>query len=144
MIDEHGEAVYTDLLLHFRFDLAEWLAYERRGTVPSILAMLRNLPEGSRYSAAMSAPGPATDERPPLDPVVEAQLERQLWTADRRLMAQLINSLHTLIQVTGKWKEGEGPQFPVIGPASWREDTTPAASGPDNSVDATLHRLFGA
>ena len=107
--------------------------------------MLRNLPEGSRYSAAMSAPGPEADERPPLDPEVEAMLDRQLWTTDRRLMAQLINSLHTLIKVTGKWKEGEGPKFPVLGPAAWREDTQPtAASTTDNSVEGTLQRLFGA
>lgn len=107
--------------------------------------MLRNLPEGARYTATMSAPGDADVERPPLDPELEAMLDRQTWTTDRRLMAQLINSVNTLIRVSGSWEKGKEPQFPVVGPANWQEEQQNAERPTqDHSVEATMQRLFGA
>ena len=95
----------------------------------------------------MSAPGDpdSTTERPALDPEIASMLDRQTWTTDRRLMAQLINSVNTLISLTGKWEKGKEPKFPVIGPVEWRDQQSQAgAAGGNHSVDATLHRLFGA
>lgn len=137
MLDDHGEEIYTDLMLHYRFNLADALAGITACSSSLVLAMIRNLPEGSRYVAIMSAPDDSDEpqeEKPPLDPAVEAVLDRMTWTEDRRLLAQILNQLNVLIRVSGTWKDGKGPEFPIIGPAEWREEKT-STRGPKTISD---------
>lgn len=108
--------------------------------------MLRNLPEGATFTAAMSAPGVAdqhaTESEP--DPEREAFADRKFWTSDRQLQAQLINAVQTLTRLTVKWGDNKAPEFPVIGPMAWRgEDTTKQAAPQKSSVDDVFSRMMG-
>lgn len=107
--------------------------------------MLRNLPEGATFTAAMSAPGvadkPAVSER---DPAQEAFADRKFWTSDRQLQAQLINAIQTLTRLTVKWEKDKVPEFPIVGPMAWRgEETTKPASSQNLSVDGVFSRMMG-
>lgn len=109
---------------HYRLNLSEVLA----GTVPSsprlILTLLRNLPEGSRYAAAVaSAPEAAAVHKKRAAQAAEADptLDQRTWTFDRMLMAQLINSINALVRHTIPWPQDKTPDLPLVGPASWRE-----------------------
>jgi hypothetical protein len=97
--------------------------------------MLRNLPEGSRYVAVMSAPMDDDTAPPQIDPEKEAAYERRFWTQDRRLMAQSINAIRDLTLVTGSWKKGEEPKFPVIDPPEWRGETAAQKNKPVTNND---------
>lgn len=97
--------------------------------------MLRNLPEGSRYTAALSVD--RTTEEPEddealSDPRMEAVMDARTWTLDRRLKAIEINAMYSLIQVSGQWKDGKPPHFPTIGPADWQEPNTKSNELKDN------------
>lgn len=81
--------------------------------------MMRQLPEGSRYVAIMSAPMD-DDKQLELDPETERAMHRRFWTADRKLVAQQINAIRDLTLVTGHWEKGKEPKFPLIGPPEWR------------------------
>ena len=86
--------------------------------------MIRHLPEGSNYAATLaSAPvesGADNGPPPPPDPVYEYKH----WTEERRLLAQLINSVNMLIRYSVPWAEGKAPKFDIVGPAMWREEAT--------------------
>ena len=83
--------------------------------------MLRNLPEGSRYYAAMAVDrkndAPESDER---DPRLEEVMDHRVWTMDRRLIAMLINAVNLNTTVSGHWEKP--PHFETVGPASWSEE----------------------
>ena len=103
-LDAYGEEIWLDLKQYWGFDLIEFIGGRCYGTVSQIFAMMRNLPEGSRYVAIMSAP--MDDDKAPkpqIDPETEAAYERRFWTQDRRLSAQLINAVRDLTLVTGRW-----------------------------------------
>lgn len=86
-----------------------------------ILAMLRQLPEGARYTAIMSAPERREGlPEPVYDPEAEALYDRRFWTPDRQHDAQMINALYSLVTLTGNWKKGKEPNYPVVGPIEWR------------------------
>lgn len=101
-------------------DLAEVLAGGVATSPRLLTALIRRLPEGSHYVAALSsAPvetGPINDAPAEIDPVQE----RLLWTEDRRLLAQLINSVNMLVRYSIQWEKGKEPHIPIIGPADWR------------------------
>jgi hypothetical protein len=101
-----------------------------------IFAMMRQLPEGSRYVAIMSAPMDDDEARPEpeIDPKTEAAMQRRHWTSDRKLMAMLINATRDLTLVTGHWEKGKEPKFPVIGPPEWRGED-PAKKKPATTND---------
>ena len=83
--------------------------------------MLRNLPEGSRYYAAMAVDHPSDEsESAEADPRQEAIMDHRVWTLDRRLQAMVINALNLNTAVSGHWDKP--PDFETIGPASWRDD----------------------
>lgn len=114
--------------------------------------MLRNLPEGSRYTAIMSAPGGEDEpEQPPLDPEVEGMLERKLWTTDRKLLAQLINAVNTNTRYSVEWAKDHEPDFTVVGPAAWSDESKPQSSpaqtrppsGGRATVDGIFNRMMG-
>lgn len=85
-----------------------------------LLTLIRRLPEGSHYVAVMSsAPvldSDHTDAPAEIDPVQEFRT----WTEDRRLMAQLINSVNMLVRYLPQWEKGKAPEMPIVGPAIWR------------------------
>lgn len=91
--------------------------------------MMRNLPEGSRYYAAMAVDhkhgAPSTEER---DPRTEEIMEHRVWSIDRRLAAMQINAINLNTAVSGHWDKP--PDFQTVGPASWQEDDTPQEPKP--------------
>lgn len=117
MLDAYAEEVFLDLREYLGFDLVGFLAGEVFSSPTLILAMLRNLPEGSRYFKAMSAQI-AEDDRPEPTAEQEEAADEAFWTPDRQLMAMLINAVREQTQVTGNWKK-KPPEMPVIGPITW-------------------------
>lgn len=134
-------------MIHFGFDLVKFLACEQPGSPRSIAAMLRNLPEGATFVAAMSAPGVvdtnAIESEP--DPEREAFADRKFWTPERQLQAQLINAIQTLTRLTVKWEKNKAPEFPVVGPLAWRGEETTKQASPQkkHSVDDVFSRMMG-
>ena len=101
-----------------------------------IFSYMRNLPEGSRYAAIMSAPMDDDEaEKPEIDPEKEEAYLRRFWTQDRRLMAQQINAIRDLTLVTGHWEKGKEPKFPVIGPPEWRGEVPASKKQPVTNND---------
>jgi hypothetical protein len=121
-------------------DLTEFL----RGAVATsprlILALINRLPETSHYVIALSsAPVQSSDQ--PSEPLpVNPLAERMFWNEDRRLMAQLINSVNTLVRHTIQWGD-KPPEIDLIGPSEWREAAKPK---PKNlTVMGVLNRITG-
>lgn len=106
-----------------------------------ILALINRLPETSHYVIALkSAPverdSTPTSEPAPIDPVAE----HMFWNEDRKLLAQLINSVNTLVRHTIQWGDNP-PAFDLIGPSEWKE---PAKSKPKAlTVMGVLNRITG-
>jgi len=107
-----------------------------------LLTLIRRLPEGSNYVAVLSsAPvedGIDTDAPAEIDPVSE----RLLWTEDRRLMAQLINSVNMLVRHSIQWEQGKAPTLPIIGPAEWRGEGEKSQSKPLSVMDV-INKVTG-
>lgn len=85
---------------------------------------LRNLPEGARFPAAVAYDNREIADKTelPADPRADAIAEARVWTTDRRLSATLINAIFTNTAVSGNWKDGKPPTFPVVGPPEWRPE----------------------
>jgi hypothetical protein len=132
-----------DLLEYFRFDLVKFLAGEAHGSPRLILAMLRNVPEGSRYAAAFtSAPEAAGMETPDVPVEIDPALDARTWNYDRQLMAQLINSVNTLVRYSIPWEQGKAPKLPLVGPAQWRGEGPQAPAKPLSVMDV-MTKLTG-
>lgn len=108
-----------------------------------ILSLLKRLPEGSHYAAAMAsspevlAARAENDKTTAVDPAVEART----WTFDRTLMAQLINSVNALVTHLPNWEQGKAPKLPLVGPAEWRGET--GAPAKPLSVMDTFNKITG-
>lgn len=95
------------------------------------------------FTAIMSAPDDGEqDDRPDPDPELLALLDRKTWTEDRRLMAQLINSINILVRYLPTWQEGKEPDFPLVGPAQWREKRDETKDAPKATSVMDVLRLF--
>lgn len=94
--------------------------------------MIRNLPEGARLVAAMEVDRDKGKEDPPMDPRIEAVMDRRVWTLDRRLKAMAINAMYTQIAVSGTWGKAGPPEFPTVGPAEWRAESKQSKEPKDN------------
>lgn len=122
MLDEHGEALYFDLLEYKHLDLSAFIAGEVRGSVKMILHLIRHLPEDSSFAAIMSAKVESGDVTPPEpEPEEVARIDAMIWNFDRKLMAQVVNAVNLNTRVSTEWQKGKEPDFPIIGPSSWRE-----------------------
>ncbi|MBT2587952.1 hypothetical protein [Arthrobacter sp. ISL-95] len=99
--------------------------------------MMRQLPEGSRYAAIMSAPmdGDEAKEEPEIDPEMAAAIGRRYWTPDRQLIAMQINAIRDLTVISGNWEKGKEPKFPVIGPPEWRGEKPTKKAEPVTNSD---------
>lgn len=85
-----------------------------------VSSLIRNLPEGSRFRAAVAYDRPAeSEDLPESDPRAESIADRRSWTLARRLQAMEINAINMNTAATGNWKNGP-PDFPTIGPADWQ------------------------
>jgi hypothetical protein len=106
--------------------------------------MLRNLPEGSRYVAAITS-APEVADAPPSDIPAEANpaQELRMWTQDRMLMAQLINSVNTLVRHSIQWEQGKAPKLPLVGPSAWRGEGGTKPAKPLSVMDV-LNKITGA
>jgi hypothetical protein len=144
LLDSHGESLFIDLLKYFNFDLAAFLAGGVASSPRLILTMIRHLPEGSNYVATLqSAPVDEllerSDEPAEIDPVQESQM----WTQDRILMAQLINSVNMLVRHSIQWQDGKAPNLPLIGPASWRGEGANSKPSKPLSVMDVINNVMG-
>lgn len=141
LLDDYGEEIWLDLKATFGFDLVGFLAGEVPGSPRLILAMIGNLPEGTRYVATLTSAreqsgdtaNESVDDSPP-DPV----MEHMMWTSDRVLMAQLINSVNTLVKYSIEWSKV--PDIPIVGPSSWRESKQSSKS---TSLMDVINRITG-
>lgn len=143
LLDEHGEAIWLDLKLTYGFDLVSFLSGDTAGTPRLILSLIYNLPEGTRYVAALASAREESgdyelseseqDSQP--DPITE----HMTWTSDRLLMAQLINSVNTLVRYSVQWEKT--PDIPLVGPSAWRERGNKPSKA--TSVMDVLHRITG-
>lgn len=100
--------------------------------------MLRNLPEGSRYYAAMAVDhqDDGSEQSAERDPRTEAIMDHRVWTIDRRLQAMAINAINFNTAATGMWsKDAPPPDFDTIGPASWNRKEGPAAKAEQEFTD---------
>lgn len=95
--------------------------------------MIRNLPEGSRFVAAMEVDRGTDNDTPILtDPRTEAVMDQRVWTLDRRLKAMTINAIYSQVAVSGHWGKDGPPDFAIIGPADWRAESTQSKEPQDN------------
>lgn len=95
--------------------------------------MLRNLPEGARYTAAMSVDNADSEDHDYVpDPRREAVMDHRVWTTDRRLQAMEINAIYSQIAVTGNWGKSGPPEMPTVGPAAWQESSHKSKPLKDN------------
>lgn len=124
-------------------DLAEVLA-GGVATSPRLLsALIRRLPEGSHYVATLSS-APVRDGYDSTTPVeVDPIQERLLWTEDRRLLAQLINSVNMLVRYVPQWEQGKAPTIPLIGPAEWRGEGGASKPSKPLSVMDVITKITG-
>ena len=145
MIDSYAEELFVDLKVHYQVDLAEVIAGGLASSPSLLLALIRRLPEGSHYVAVMSsAPvldSDSTDAPTEIDPVQEFRT----WTEDRRLMAQLINSVNMLVRFVPQWEQGKAPTMPIVGPAIWRGEGSGEQSKPSKplSVLDVIQKITG-
>jgi len=122
-----------DLKEYWNFDLVSYIAGEVFSSITLILAMIRNLPEGSRFAAAMAIDHAPDSDAPRLtDPRTEAVMEERVWTLDRRLKAMQINAIYSQIAVSGNWGKDGPPEMPTVGPAEWREESKESKDPKDN------------
>lgn len=145
LLDKHGEDLFIDLLKVYQFNLVAFLRGEAAGSPRLILTMIRHLPEGTNYVAALqSAPAVELPE-PPIakEPTIDPVAENLMWTQDRLLMAQLINSVNMLVRHSIQWQDGKAPKLPVIGPAEWRgEGDKPKTPKPLTVMDV-INNVMG-
>lgn len=155
LLDEYCEEIYVSLLMTYRFDLAAWLRGDVQSAPGLVLAMIRHLPEGTPFTARMSAQAEIErkqreaegipDESEPLDELTELTREHVVWTQDRILMATLIN--RTSDGIKSHLEKKNQPEWPVVGPVRWwpEEQKTkmlPATPETDNdSLMAVLGRM---
>jgi hypothetical protein len=98
--------------------------------------MIRNLPEGSRFVAAMEVDRDKDNEAPLLtDPRTEAVMDQRVWTLDRRLKAMQINAIYSQVAVSGHWGKDGPPDFPTVGPADWRAAGSKKSKEPKDNFD---------
>jgi hypothetical protein len=145
LLDEHGEALYVDLKKHNQFDLVGFLRGDVPGSVRLILTMIRHLPEDSLYVATLrSAPAESNDVKAATkpDPEPDPVQENLMWTTDRMLMAQLINSVNMLVRYLPQWQEGKHPKMPIVGPAEWRGEGDKPKSKPLTVMDV-INNVMG-
>lgn len=143
MLDDWGEELWLDLRHTYGFDLVGFLAGDVAGSPRLILAMIRNLPEGTRYVAALASAREESGEYEPTkseqdsrpDPITE----HLTWTTDRILMAQLINAVNMLVRYSVQWEKT--PNIPLVGPAVWREGSKKSRKA--TSVLDVLNRITG-
>lgn len=96
--------------------------------------MIRQLPEGSRFGAAM-----AYDRRDEIEEIKISDRDRavadlRVWTLERKLQAMVVNSINNSTVLSNQWEKGKEPKFPVVGPDSWQPKES-APEEPKNNFD---------
>lgn len=82
--------------------------------------MIRQLPEGSRFSAAMKVDRAAEIKEIEISDRDKAISDARNWTFDRELAAMVINAVNTNTVLSQQWEKGKEPSFPTVGPDSWQ------------------------
>jgi hypothetical protein len=119
LLDEYGEELYLDLKEFWGLDLAAFIGGEVLSSCRLIFSMIRNLPEGSRYTAVRAADVDEKQEDIELSLREQQILDARIWNFDRRLWAMQINAVNTNTTALGHWQKGKEPKFPIIGPMDW-------------------------
>jgi len=144
LLDEYGEALYVDLLKHYGFDLAAFLAGGVASSPRLILTLIQHLPEGSHYVALLQSAPVKESHEVSKEPEIDPLHEQLMWTQDRMLMAQLINSVNMLVRHSIQWQEGKAPKLPVIGPAAWRGEGSKSTPSKALTVFDVINNVMGA
>lgn len=151
------------LLKEYHFDLVAWLRGETHSSPALILTMIRHLPEGSLFSAKLSAIAeiernelekrkangedvetPESPELPELERLIQ---ERLTWTTTPSLIATLIN--RTTWGIQSQIEAKHRPKWPVVGPESWWPEDQKKKTEPDTEIasdgqpHSMLTRFFG-
>lgn len=112
------------------------------------MSLIGELPEGSRYGQRyhFDHREEAATERAKadVDDEMSAWLDTQFWTGDRLMIAQLINAVRELTMVTGagKWRKGKEPEYPIVGPAEWRDGNSKNPADKKAPIADRLHKFF--
>lgn len=105
-----------------------------------VLAMLRDLPAGSRLQARTYGQREAQDGQGQAQ--VDWYWERRRWgTPERELLAAILNRLGDVVKYTPQWQKGKSPDFPIVGPPEWRGEGPETEKRPASIEDAM--RVFG-
>lgn len=118
------------------FDLSAWLrGVDKTTTIRGVIALLDALPHNCAFRAHWNE---TLKDR---FPETEGQVERGLtdeekfqdrvreameWDQTDKLIAQVINAIHQQTLVSNAWKKGQEPDFPLVGPQSWRDQAEDA------------------
>lgn len=97
--------------------------------------MIRQLPEGSRFGAAMAYDRAAQIDEIKFTDREKAIADSRTWTLDRELMAMVINAINTNTVLPNQWEKGKEPVFPIVGPESWQPKTDKAPEEPKDLKD---------
>lgn len=122
LIDEYGEEIFFDLKEFWGLDLVAFIAGEVHSTPTLILAMLRELPEHSRFASALKADRPEIASSAKVTERDKVVMDSRMWTTDRRLMATAINAVYMNTIVTGQWPKDKAPKLPTVGPLEWQPE----------------------
>ena len=143
-MDEYGSEISADLLELYSFDLQAWIRGDQKASVAYVLALIHELPEGSRFPSRYHFDNRDSNAPAEADEVVDEWLDSKYWNGDRMLVAQVINAIHDLTMVAGagKWKKGKEPDYGIVGPAEWRKESPKSPSKNEKSVSERLHAFF--
>lgn len=146
-MDEYGSQISADLLDFFGFDLQGWFRGEVHASPHYILVLLSELPEGSRYASRYHfdhRDDDAPEGAQSVDPEFEAWMDAKYWNGDRILWATAVNAIRDLTMVAGagKWKKGKEPDYPVVGPKSWRDKDSKKPADNKAPISERLHKFF--
>jgi hypothetical protein len=109
-----------------------------------VLALIRDLPAGSRYDARIYPlmDPPEENPRDVLGQEPDWYWERRTWgSKDRQLSAAILNMLGDLREYIPQWQKGRAPKHEPVGPLEW-QGRTPWSKTKNATVDDAM-RAFG-
>lgn len=123
LLEDAAEEIYLDLREYYDLDLNGWLEGHYPVTVPAVLAMIRDLPRGSRFAALATLRRrkgliEVPEAMEPDDDAMELMDLRQWGSLERELAAGQLNVLNELLRFGPSWKKTP-QQSAVVGPRDW-------------------------
>lgn len=111
--------MFLDLKEYWGLDLVAFLRGEVLSSVRLLIAQIRHLPEGSRYTARRIVEADEAGVEIEISAFDQKIQDARTWTLQHRLYAMFINAINQNTVVSGNWEKGKVPTFPVVGPIGW-------------------------